>query len=834
MRTVRGVLGALAAGCACCALADTRVERVLLPERFVRGNTGIVPVQAIDDAAWVWHPTANGDRERNQRVAGLVGRREVVYQFSRRWDDAVFLRFKNTFASQGGAPLRIHVSGDERFVLFLDGRIIGRGPDRGTVERWCYSTYDLALDPGAHTLEAMVYQIGPCAPMAQLSWRGGFILKAEGAYDEQLTTGKGPWKVAQLEGNRFLGMGGGAWGTGMQIEMTGCSPVWKQPAEEAYEDVTVVGGPMRKTPFFVSEPGWRLSPSALPAQLERVCAPGRFRAAADTVADSVVFRAEDARHAAVSAANALLTDGREWVVPARQEVALLWDLEDYYCAYPELTMSGGKGAVFRWGWTESPVYAERKKGHRGEFAGKTVNGVTDTLLADGGEDRVFTTHWWRCGKWCLLRIKTADEPLTLKRLAITETRYPLAYEGSFVSDDPTLDAVQKICARGMQMCSHEMFFDCPYYEQQMYPGDTRVQLQVVGVMTADDRLIRRAIELYDFSRREDGMVGMNFPTYKTQDSATYTLIWPLMFRDYVMWHDNMPWLRARLPGLRATMHGLELYENGDGLLENLPGWCFMDWVPSFKSGVAPDGYGLSSLNNLFYVHALQSAAAVEAAAGNGELARYWGDKAERVAQQVVAAFWSAERGMMADTVRKDVFSEHAQCLALLAGILPADKEAQAWQGLITAPDLARTTVYFSHYLFETYTRFGRTDLTLKRLDLWRDYVNAGMCTPLESPGDARSDCHAWGSHPIYHLHAGLAGVTPAEPGFKSVRVAPQPAGLKTIRSKTPHPKGFVELDLRFDGDAVSGAVSLPAGVSGAFHWRGTRLPLKPGRQDVSL
>ena len=776
----------------------------------------------------------NGDLERAKRLSAFVGDQRIGYRFSPRWDDAVFLRFKNTFTAEGNAPLRIHVSADERYVLLLDGRIISRGPDRGTVERWCYSTYDLTLDPGPHTLEAMVNQIGPGAPMAQLTWRGGFILKAEGAYDKALTTGKGAWKVAQLEGNRLAGTGGGTFGTGMQIEMTGCAPVWKQPPETAYVDVIQVRGPVGGMLCGLNEPGWRLYPSSIPDQIERDCVPGRFRAAVDTVKDGVVFKAEDGNHEAVASANAFLTNQQPFEIPAHKEYAVLWDLEDYYCAYPQLTVSGGAGAVIKWGWTESPVIEGAKKGHRGEFVGKKVECVTDTFLLDGGTDRMFTTHWWRCGKWCLLRVKTADQPVTVKRLAITESRYPLAYEGSFESDDPTLDAVQKICLRGMQMCSHEMFFDCPYYEQQMYPGDTRVQLQVVSALTSDDRLIRRAIELYDFSRREDGMVGMNFPTYGTQDSATYTLIWPLMFRDYVMWHDNLPWLKARMPGLRATLHGMELYENGNGLLEKLPGWCFMDWVPSFQDGVAPDGYGLSALNNLFYVHALQSAAVAEEAVGNAELAAYWRNKAKRVAEKVIATFWSAERGMVADTVKKDKFSEHAQCLALLAGILPADKEAQSLQGLITAPDLARTTVYFSHYLFDTYTRFGRTDLTLKRFDLWRDYVKNGMCTPLESPGDARSDCHAWGAHPIYHLHAGIAGVTPAEPCFKSVRVAPQPAGLTKIKSKTPHPKGFVELDLSFEGDKVRGTVKLPEGVFGEFVWRKTRLPLKPGLQEVSL
>ena len=58
------------------------------------------------------------------------------------------------------------------------------------------------LAPGPHRLEALAWSIGPYAPVAQMSWRGGFMLKAEGDYDRQLTTGKAAWEVARLEGYR--------------------------------------------------------------------------------------------------------------------------------------------------------------------------------------------------------------------------------------------------------------------------------------------------------------------------------------------------------------------------------------------------------------------------------------------------------------------------------------------------------------------------------------------------------------------------------------------------------------------------------------------------------
>ena len=43
-----------------------------------------------------------------------------------------------------GGDLRIHVSADEPFELFVDGHRIARGPDRSDVQHWCYATHALA------------------------------------------------------------------------------------------------------------------------------------------------------------------------------------------------------------------------------------------------------------------------------------------------------------------------------------------------------------------------------------------------------------------------------------------------------------------------------------------------------------------------------------------------------------------------------------------------------------------------------------------------------------------------------------------------------------------
>jgi hypothetical protein len=461
--------------------------------------------------------------------------------------------------------------------------------------------------------------------------------------------------------------------------------------------------------------------------------------------------------------------------------------------------------------------------------------MTDTFLPDGGSHRRFTTLWWRSGRWCLISLETEAEPLTLHSLLLDESRYPYENEGLFDAGDPELAGVIRLAVRGIQMCSHETYMDCPFYEQLMYDGDTRLELLTTDVLTRDDRLVKRAIELFDFSRRNWGFVNERFPAYLPQHSPTFSMIWAIMLNDYAFWRNDPAFVRARAIGLRSMLEHFEPYLNSDGLLEDLPGWPFMDWVPQWRTGNAPDSpKGISSLNNLLYVYALQKSAEVEGSLAEPLLAQRLRAKAERTAAAVRGRFWDESRGLIADNAAHTEFSEHGQCLALLTDTLTGDQATRCFQQLLASKDLKRATIYFSFYLLETWQKYGRGDLIVERMGFWKDLVRQGLKTPVESPGDTRSDCHAWGSHPLFHLHASVAGVRPASPGFRTVRIAPLPGPLPKIVTRTPHPDGFIGLDLAFQGQACRGRVDLPTGITGTFAWRGVEQKLAAGANAIDL
>ena len=812
------------------------IRRAFRDARVTRGNTNILRVQPIDEASWVWHPGVgepkagttdfwDGERHGNLADAGLT-----ILKFRKQFDVA-----------DGDGSLVFDVSADERFVLFLDGKFVARGPNRGTVENWQYQTYIATdLKPGRHIFDAYVQRLGDFAPLAQLSYRGGFVFKANGAYDAKLTTGKTDWEVGLVSGVRSIGKdkAAGAWGTGSQFEIVGCGPYSGEPAE--WKKAAVVRGAAgSKGPRIYGgrTSGWMLFPSQIPDQTEVVDVPGQVKA----VAKGAEFRSTHVYTA--DEAKETIDLEKPFTVPANARMQLAWDLGRYYCAYPDVVLSGGKGAKFAICFAEASHRGDNhlktsEPNARDLIVGRYLPAFGDTFVSDGRKGAKFSAPWFRCGKWVRIDIETKDEPLTVDSVAIIESRYPVEMESVFTSpDDSSLGAIREISARAMQMCCHEMLFDCPFYEQQMYPGDTRVQLNVLSAMSRDDRMVKRAMEIYDLNTRDDGQCPFNFPTRGTQEGASYTLCYLLMYGDYVMNHADREWLRARLPGLRKSMAGMEYYENKDGLLEDIPGWNFMDWVVGWESdGTAPGcrfGDGVNAEINLYWNLAMRSAAAVERALGNELQAKYWEGKSEKLKQAIIKAFWDEKRGIFADTPEKKDFSVHAQALALLGDVLPKDKAETTFRHLVEDKDLKRCTVYFSYYLFETYFKFGRGDLFLMRLDLWRDYVKKGLTTTQEAPDsgkngqkESRSDCHAWGAHPIWFMQTGLAGIKSAAPFFAKVRVAPCPGGLKSLKATHPHPKGWIEVDLKFDGDKATGTVVTP--VPGTFEFGGKTIELKAG------
>jgi hypothetical protein len=408
-------------------------------------------------------------------------------------------------------------------------------------------------------------------------------------------------------------------------------------------------------------------------------------------------------------------------------------------------------------------------------------------------------------------------------------------QSSFSSSDARLEKVVPIALRSLQMCAHETFMDCPYYEQLMYVGDSRLEALTTYVVSPDERLPRKAVRMFGLSRLPDGLTQARYPSRDLQVIPPFSLWWIGMVYDYALWRGDRPFVAGMLPGVRAILDAFLAHLQTDNSLKAPDGWNFSDWIADWPLGVPPDGSnGLSGLLNWHLVYTLGLAACLEEWVGDHFLAQRWQFWREAIAAAINERFWDAQRGLFADDLAHKHFSEHTQCLAILSDALKAEQHTSVARNLLRDDSLTRTTIYFNHYLFETFRLLEQPAAFFSRMELWFDLPARGFRTTPEKPEPTRSDCHGWGAHPLYHYFASLLGIRPASFGFESVVIAPMPGHLESMAGEMVHPRGRIAADLRFEYGHVHGKISLPPKVSGTFCLAGKSLDLQPGLQSIEL
>lgn len=739
--------------------------------------------------------------------------------------------------------IRFHVTADERYLLFLDGDQIGRGSERGDALHWFYETCEVPLKAGDHLMLAKVWSLGEGAAFAQMSLFPGFLLSPqEERFFPLLATGEAPWEAILLSGYEFIDPIS-AWGTGKNLFLRGEAMNWEaeKGLGEGWLPVKLLDHGANAKTRNETAPTHMLLPGILPPMLERETLTGAIRHVSTLESletHAIPVRSSDNIAIEAEAWGNLIKGNSPLVIPPHTKRRVIWDLQNYYCAYPDIVVSRGAGAAVRIHWQESlyEKHGEPHKGDRDEIEGKyflTVwhytDGVGDTFHPDGGANRRFTTLWWQAGRYVEICIETKSQELCIESLKLRETRYPLELESRFDTSDPELGDITPIAFRALQMCSHETYMDCPFYEQLMYVGDTRLEALTTYMVTHDSRLPCKALQMFDASRLLSGLTQSRYPSRVRQIIPPFSLWWVAMVRDYLLYRGEPDFIATLMPGVRGVMDYFLSLRNSEGLVKAPNGWNYMDWAPEWNSGVPPDGLdGVSGVINWQFAYVLRMVSELEGWFGEGELQQRSDRLSKEVASAIHAAFWDESSGMYADDQGKKHYSEHAQCLAILSGLPKAKTLERVTLGLLSAQDLTRTTIYFSHYLLETFYAINRPDRLLNRLDQWKALKKFGLKTTIEHPEPSRSDCHAWGAHPIFHFHSSLLGIRPESPGFARVRIAPQMGSLEWMSGSIPHPKGEILVDLRKQGFELNANISLPKEVSGVFIYNGKKYDLSDG------
>jgi hypothetical protein len=750
--------------------------------------------------------------------------------------------FRRLFRTGSRGPLRLHISADERYEFYCDGALIGRGPDFGDKENWYFDTYRLDLSPGDHVFAVRVFRLGSRGPFAQISVEHGLIMATDpgSPLHGEVSTGVAAWQALPLPGYSF---GEHQWWNQaigeVVMDTEGFPWDWKLGRGDGWtETIDSAPGLIASLAKGCGPGDHLLKPAVLPSQYAapiplpdpvHVCDLGDF------ASNAVPFAPEKnlAADPAVRPTNGAMR------IPARTTRRFLFDLAEYQCFYYRLSVSGCGGGRIRIGTAESLFaspgerYSDSRRANRDQVDNFYWIGLSDTYLLDRGDSRDLESVWWRCGRYVMLVVSTADEPAVVNAVELTETRYPLSLESKFGSSDARLEQLVPMTFRTLQVCCHEIFMDCPYYEQQQWVGDMRVQILCHFTATADSRPAQKALALVAGSRGSSGLTAAYYPSETRSIIPGFSLWYNASVYDLARWRGHPGLVRALMPAVRTNMDAVLSCLTDDGLVAWPHGWNYTDWSAGWPDGVPPAGEDrVESILNLQAVLVLGMMAELETYVGEPEMSARWARRADGLFDRCRKAFWNPARGLFSiDTAQKQ-FSEHSQCMAVLTGRLTAAEQEKVAAGLLNDTALTRAQIFYGFYLFETFRELGRIDALLGRMGLWTEMKANGFRTTPETYPDPRSDCHAWAAHPLYHYFASILGIRPGSMGFATVDIRPQLGSLAHATGKMVHPLGLIEANFRSDGRTVTGRVCLPRGLSGRITVNGRQTALKEGDQAV--
>jgi hypothetical protein len=734
----------------------------------------------------------------------------------RRGDYTVLLFRRRLSPVSAVPPLDVWVSASQRYVLYLDGVEVSRGPSRSTPDAWgCVRAELPAMGPGEHVLSAVVWHIEHHAGEGQLGSDGFFLLAAgetDAPFAGQVNTSDA-WRCMRDASRSPVTehpWGGGrrycVVGSGERVDAARHPWGWQRPDfDDADWPAARVVVPRARDPWGNVPLAHRLVADPLPPMERR---DDRF---------TRVARAEGATLAAVEQ---LIARDEPLRIPPRTQVRFLLDRGELTNAFLHLATSGGAGASVETVACEAlRVAGTQAKGHRERLDGKEVVGHRDVFLPDGGRDRRFKTLWFRPFRFLEVSVETAGEPLELNALTCRFTGLPLRRQADIRA--PGREDVERIADidwRTIRLCAHETFFDCPHYEQCQFVGDSRIQAVYHYLVAGEDVLARKCLRDFHVARMPDGLLPSRSPSRRVQIIPTFCLLWVGMLHDFLRYRGDRAFVAGLLPTGRAVLRWFASRRREDGLLGPIPYAPFVDWTRPFGCGNAPqDADGGSAILTLLTAGACAWQAGLEKHCGLSELAdRYRSDAAEMLSA-VRRSCVDERTGLLADTASRTGYSVHAQVFAALFGPFDAAegrKAIEAAWGVEEGTQIG--TLYFHYYLAEALRRVGAGERVHRQLDLWRGLLSQGLTTWPESLHEPRSDCHAWSVSPSIELIQTVAGYRPADDAVGFDRAVWEPAlgEMPELRvgACTPHGRAEVHLRRRDDGSVI-GRLNTPVATT---------------------
>lgn len=417
--------------------------------------------------------------------------------------------------------------------------------------------------------------------------------------------------------------------------------------------------------------------------------------------------------------------------------------------------------------------------------------------------QVFEPFNFKGYRYLLLVFRNVNEVMNVS-IKHNFISYPTESKGSFECSDEILNKIWKIGEWTLKCCMLDSYVDCPDREQGQWMGDALIEEEVNFYSFGDPFLIRRMIRQCAQSQIPNGLLYGVFPTERHSCILPdYNFTWLIAAEKYYFYTGDITILKEIYPVAEKNLNWFKGFAGKRYLLGNPEGyWLFLDWSTIDKSG-------LTASFNLWYVLALQSMQRISKILKQNPI--QYSKQEEKVKESLLSTFYNKQFGFWNEaydlkTKKLRQISQHANTLAFLAN-LPIGKKGEE---IIKDSFLKKSTYnkprassYFAYYVLESLFKLGEEELALKRIrDGWGSMIQSGATTFWENWDALNNEwsvCHAWSSHPLVLLSKYVLGIKSTSVAWKTFSFKPYiGSDVKWAKGTVPTPYGSIKVEWRKD------------------------------------
>ena len=783
--------------------------------------------------------------------------------------------FRHSF-TLSGKPQRASLAccADSKYQLWINGRYQGTGPARGVPDHPYYDTYNIlpCLKKGKNTICFLVQHYTDGASIF-CAVEGGLICQLNGDRDEVIAATGGKWRAMSSDSYQSL----------PGLIFAGSFDATREPSGWIQADFDdALWNFSRQIGKTKLAPPQNLIPRPIPLLTEKRCNPERILDAglcqdkecknikeekhiAQSLSRSVLESFGDKGLSHLIKAHALWT-GRAFTIhpPSKDKsVYLSLDFSRIILATPQFEMKGPAGTIVDIGYSEIlndnrvEPFLQRLELHDRIILGK---GVTKIRLI---QPRGF--------RFMMLRFSDFKKLIRIKDICAMENIYPAQEKGKFQCSDPLLGRIYHLASRGVNLCMEDSYTDCPWRERCQWLGDFQPEALFSYYLFGSYDISRKAVIEYARSNTQEGWIPGVFPVTKPFNLPTWGMRYPVIAWEYFLFTGDREIFKLAYPAVKKQMEWLARYENKDGILENTPGWCFVDWTKTDadKGDGAIQGW---------YLEAIEHTALLAGAAGDRRGAKLYEKRGRKLRKSLAEYYWSPEQKAFLKYSPRlsrrpafappDLIGQHENFLFSLLKIgTPAmrRKALEAVKGATEKflPNLgnyqsAFTTLqtgnvssekilligtpFWSYYALLSLLDAGRDMAALEYIRLcWGLMLENGATACWEMWDRNTSQCHGWSAAPAMILPAYVLGVYPIKPGFSEFAVQPRLFDLSWAKGAVPTPRGNIAVSWRIQKNKrLVIKITAPRNTTGYFiiprecKRKGSRrIRLNPGTTDLA-